>query len=103
MFASSTHPTDCLGRTTLDPRPTVRVGGVTAHNGDLLVVVDEDGVVIIPRSKSAEILAAAETKAAAERSALQMLLSEGSGVRPERARRPVTAKGERYDEATART
>lgn len=79
VFASSAHSTDCLGRTVLEPRAVLEIADVAVHNGDL-VVVDEDGVVIVPGLKAAEILAAAEKKAAVERSALQML-SEGRLLR----------------------
>jgi len=46
-------------------RGPVSIGGLPVANGDL-VVADEDGLTIVPRSRAEEITAAAEAKARAE-------------------------------------
>jgi 4-hydroxy-4-methyl-2-oxoglutarate aldolase len=43
----------------------VSCGGVTVHSGDT-VVADEDGVLVVPAARAAEVLAAARAKLAAE-------------------------------------
>lgn len=46
-------------------RGTVSIGGLVVADGDL-IVADEDGVAVVPRSRLDSVLAAAEAKAVAE-------------------------------------
>jgi 4-hydroxy-4-methyl-2-oxoglutarate aldolase len=54
------------GKETVSPlNVPVRCAGVTVHPGDV-VVADEEGVVVVPRDRAAEVLAAAQQKEARE-------------------------------------
>jgi len=79
VYHTSAHPTDCHGRTVLEPREQIDIEGVSIGVGDL-VVVDVDGLVVIPSSHVPEIVSAARAKVTAERSALAML-EQGSLLR----------------------
>jgi 4-hydroxy-4-methyl-2-oxoglutarate aldolase len=80
VFATSTRPTDSLGRLSIvhqdDP---VTIRGVTVELGDL-VVADADGVVVVPRSAMADVIKLALAKAATEGHARELLL-QGSLLR----------------------
>lgn len=77
VHALGTHPTDTLGRVSLEnPDGPVTVRGVKVSNGDL-IISDADGVVVVPREVAPDIAAAALEKATTERKGLVML-KEGS-------------------------
>ena len=44
---------------------TITCGGVAVHPGDV-IVADEEGIVVVPRARAAEVLKRAEAKAAAD-------------------------------------
>lgn len=73
IFHAGIGPLDSKGRgKVMAIDVPVRCAGVIVHPGDL-VVGDADGVVIVPRSVEAEVLAAAETKLRGERDTLAEL------------------------------
>lgn len=80
LHAVGTHPTDSLGRCSIVDRDTpVVVGGVSVAPGDL-VVADVDGVVVVPVSAVADVVARALAKAAKE-TRTRAMLAEGALLR----------------------
>lgn len=77
VSARGTRPTDLLGRVTFDDgAESAQVGGVVVTGGDL-VVADDDGVAIVPRSIVDEVVQYALTKAGTENEALHLLIDGG--------------------------
>lgn len=74
-FSRSHRPIDYRRRMDIaDTRETVTIGGVQIADGDL-VIADDDGVVVVPREREAEVLAVARLRAAAESTVLAELLA----------------------------
>ena len=74
-FCRSRRPIDYRRRMGLaSTRESVTMGGVAIANGDL-VLADDDGVVVIPREREIEVLAAARRRAVAESTVLTELLA----------------------------
>lgn len=74
-FSHSRRPVDYRRRMAIaDVRERVTIGGVTVATGDLMLA-DDDGVVIIPRDREVEVLAAARRRAAGESTVLAELLA----------------------------
>ncbi|HEU0206107.1 MAG TPA: RraA family protein [Pseudolysinimonas sp.] len=74
-FSRSRRPIDYRRRMAIsDVRGTVTIGGVRIADGDL-VLADDDGVVVVPRAREAEVLAAARRRAAGESTVLAELLT----------------------------
>jgi regulator of RNase E activity RraA len=74
-FAPSHRPIDFRRRMQLvETRHTVTIAGVKIADGDL-VMADDDGVVVVPFEREAEVLAAARRRAAAESTVLGELLA----------------------------
>jgi regulator of RNase E activity RraA len=80
VYAPASRPIDFRGRMHIvSAGETVRCGGVLVAPDDL-VLADEDGVVVVPRSLEAEVLELALERAGAERSVLAELL-DGASLR----------------------
>ncbi len=74
-FARSHRPIDYRRRMAIaDAREPVTIGGVLIATGDL-VLADDDGAVVIPRAREAEVLVAARRRAASESMVLAELLA----------------------------
>jgi 4-hydroxy-4-methyl-2-oxoglutarate aldolase len=74
-FSRSRRPIDYRRRMVVaDVRQPVTLGGVRVDAGDL-VMADDDGVVVIPRAREAEVLAAARRRVAGESTVLAELLA----------------------------
>lgn len=74
-FARSSRPIDYRRRMAIvDAREPVSIGGVLITGGDL-VLADDDGAVVIPQAREAEVLVAARRRAAAESVVLAELLA----------------------------
>jgi 4-hydroxy-4-methyl-2-oxoglutarate aldolase len=74
-FSRSRRPIDYRRRMVVaDLRQPVTLGGVRVDAGDL-VMADDDGVVVIPRAREAEVLAAARRRVAGESTVLAELLA----------------------------
>ena len=74
-FSRSRRPIDFRGRMKVDSQQTpVELGGVKIHPGDL-VMADDDGVVVIPRSHEEMIVGLARDRAKGESTVLQELLA----------------------------
>jgi regulator of RNase E activity RraA len=74
-FSRSRRPVDYRRRMAISQtREPVTLGGVTIADGDL-VMADDDGVVVVPRAREAEVLAAARRRAAGESTVLAELLA----------------------------
>ncbi len=74
-FSRSRRPIDYRRRMAIaDTRQAVEIGGVRIANGDL-VLADDDGVVVVPQEREAEVLRAARRRAAAESTVLAELLA----------------------------
>jgi 4-hydroxy-4-methyl-2-oxoglutarate aldolase len=74
-FSRSRRPIDYRARMALAAsREPVTIGGVAIASGDL-VLADDDGVVVVPRAREAEVLAAARRRAAGESTVLAELLA----------------------------
>jgi 4-hydroxy-4-methyl-2-oxoglutarate aldolase len=77
-FSRSRRPIDYRGRMrVIDSGAAVTVAGVVIHPGDL-VMADDDGVVVVPRSREAQVLALARERASRESTVLQELLAGDS-------------------------
>lgn len=77
VHARGCRPADSLGRLSIqewDVPLTVR--GVAVETGDF-VIADPDGVVVVPRAASAEVITRATEKASTEGSARDLLLGGG--------------------------
>lgn len=74
-FSRSRRPIDYRRRMAItDAREPVTIGGVRIASGDL-VLADDDGVVVVPRAREAEVLAAARRRAEGESMVLAELLA----------------------------
>lgn len=74
-FARSRRPLDYRRRMALvETGEPVTIGGVVIAAGDL-VLADDDGVVVVPRAREAEVLAAARARADGESTVLAELLA----------------------------
>jgi len=74
-FSRSRRPIDYRRRMAITAvREPVTIGGVRIADGDL-VLADDDGVVVVPRAREAEVLEAARRRAAGESVALTELLA----------------------------
>jgi 4-hydroxy-4-methyl-2-oxoglutarate aldolase len=74
-FAPSHRPIDFRRRMAIaETRQPVTISGVSIATGDL-VMADDDGVVVIPRAREAEVLAAARERSAGESTVLEELLA----------------------------
>ena len=74
-FSRSHRPIDYRRRMAItDVREPVTIGGVRIASGDL-VLADDDGVVVVPRAREAEVLAAARRRASGESVVLTELLA----------------------------
>ncbi|MDF2435166.1 MAG: 4-hydroxy-4-methyl-2-oxoglutarate aldolase [Mucilaginibacter sp.] len=74
-FARSSRPIDYRGRMQLQSaHGPVTIGEVLISPGDL-VMADEDGTVVIPRSAEAEVLAVATARASGESTVLEELVA----------------------------
>jgi len=78
VFARGTCAGTTLGRVrTVASQIPVTLDGVTIHPGDI-VVGDPDGVVIVPQSKAAEVLAMAQDIDARELEQAKLIIETGS-------------------------
>jgi regulator of RNase E activity RraA len=59
VYATGIVPSTSVHHYRFDPTQTIVCDGVTVHPGDI-VAADSDGVVVVPRDKAAEVLAAAQ-------------------------------------------
>lgn len=74
-FSPTRRPVDFRRRMAIvQAGEPVELGGVTIAHGDL-VLADDDGVVVIPRAREAEVLAAARRRASGESTVLGELLA----------------------------
>lgn len=74
-FSRSRRPIDYRRRMQIvETRETVTIGGVRIANGDL-VIADDDGVVVVPREREADVLSVARLRAAGESTVLEELLA----------------------------
>jgi 4-hydroxy-4-methyl-2-oxoglutarate aldolase len=79
VFCSGINAADALGRSNVvEYGGTVEAGGVKVDQGDL-ILGDEDGVVVIPRSVAADVISGAEEKVRGENMVRQRL-EEGMSV-----------------------
>lgn len=79
VFCRGIHPADSLGRLDVDAHDVpIICGGVNVAPGDL-VLADEDGVVVIPRSIALDAIEAAEAKVSGE-NLVRAKLAEGMSV-----------------------
>ena len=77
-FSRSSRPIDFRRRMQIaETRKTVTVGGVRIADGDL-VMADDDGVVVVPHEREAEVLSVARLRATAESTVLEELLAGAS-------------------------
>ncbi|MCT7376656.1 RraA family protein [Chelativorans salis] len=78
VFARSASPGTTVGRyKTIASMVPVTIGDVTINPGDI-VVGDVDGVVIVPREKAAEVLAAAQGIDLKEAEQAKLIIASGS-------------------------
>lgn len=78
LFAPAARPIDFRGRMQVVATAVpVRCGGVLVTPGDL-VFADEDGVVVVPSAREAEVLKLAVERASAEKTVLDELLGGAS-------------------------
>jgi regulator of RNase E activity RraA len=81
VFSRSVVPSTTVGRyITVDRDVPVICGGVRVHPGDLLVG-DADGVVVVPRTQAAEVLAVAREIEETERRMTEAIRRTGSILR----------------------
>lgn len=74
-FALSHRPIDYRRRMQIvESRGVVTIGGVMIADGDL-VMADDDGIVVVPQVREADVLAGARKRAAAESTVLKELLA----------------------------
>jgi regulator of RNase E activity RraA len=59
VYATGIVPSTSVHHYRFDPTQTIVCDGVTVHPGDI-VAADSDGVVVVPREKAVEVLAAAQ-------------------------------------------
>jgi regulator of RNase E activity RraA len=65
-FFTGLTPTGSVGRLEIrEVRTTIKIGGVTVNNGDL-ILADHDGCLVVPRDIEQQVLDAAFAKVAAE-------------------------------------
>jgi 4-hydroxy-4-methyl-2-oxoglutarate aldolase len=77
VYGRGCRPTDSLGRVSLQYADVpITFGGVAIHPGDL-VVADEDGITIVPRTHAVRAIELALAKAATENQARELLLGGG--------------------------
>jgi 4-hydroxy-4-methyl-2-oxoglutarate aldolase len=77
-FSRSRRPIDYRGRMRVVARNcAVTIAGVAIREGDL-VMADDDGVVVVPRSSESRVLALARERASRESTVLQELLAGDS-------------------------
>lgn len=80
VYSRGSHPTDSLGRSSIvESDAPVVVGGVTVEIGDL-VIADVDGIVVVPRAATDEVMTRALAKARKEDGSRAML-REGATLR----------------------
>jgi regulator of RNase E activity RraA len=78
VFARGTSPATTVGRfETISSGQPVELAGVTVNQGDL-IVADRDGVVVVPRERVEETLAAAQEIEDRERQQTALILESGS-------------------------
>ncbi len=78
VYARDVSPGTTLGRfRTVASQVPVRVGGIMVHPGDILVG-DVDGVVVVPRAKAAEVLAASREIDERELEQAKLIMAEKS-------------------------
>ena len=74
-FSRSRRPIDYRRRMTIaGTRERVTIGGVAIADGDL-VMADDDGIVVVPQEREAEVLAVARVRASRESTVLEELLA----------------------------
>jgi regulator of RNase E activity RraA len=79
VFCRGIHPADSLGRLDVAGHGApITCGGVTVHQGDL-VLADDDGVVVVPRAVAEEAIGHAEQKVSGE-NLVRVKLAEGMTV-----------------------
>ncbi len=77
VFCRGCRPTDSLGRVSIGEADTaIQLGGVEVHSGDL-IVADEDGITVVPRSHAEQAVERAVAKATTENKARDLLLAGG--------------------------
>jgi 4-hydroxy-4-methyl-2-oxoglutarate aldolase len=78
IYAREVSPGTTLGRfRTVASQVPVRVGGVMVHPGDI-IVADVDGVVVVPKDRSAEVLAVAQEIDFRELEQAKLIIAEKS-------------------------
>ena len=78
VYARDVSPGTTLGRfRTVASQVPVRVGGIVVHPGDI-VVGDVDGVVVVPRARAAEVLAASREIDERELEQAKLIMAEKS-------------------------
>lgn len=78
VYARDVSPGTTLGRfRTVASQVPVRVGGIVVHPGDI-VVGDVDGVVVVPRARAAEVLAASREIDERELEQARLIMAEKS-------------------------
>ncbi|WP_291113284.1 RraA family protein [Hydrogenophaga sp.] len=78
VYARDVSPGTTLGRfRTVASQVPVRVGGIVVHPGDIMVG-DVDGVVVVPRAKAAEVLAASREIDERELEQAKLIMAEKS-------------------------
>jgi 4-hydroxy-4-methyl-2-oxoglutarate aldolase len=78
VYARDVSPGTTLGRyRTVASNVPVRVGGVMVHPGDI-IVGDVDGVVVVPKGRADEVLAAAQEIDGRELEQAQLIIAEKS-------------------------
>lgn len=77
VSARGCRPTDSLGRVSIeDVDGAIELGGVHVRTGDL-IVADEDGITVVPRSHAEQAIELAMAKASVENKARELLLAGG--------------------------
>jgi regulator of RNase E activity RraA len=78
VYARDVSPGTTLGRyKTVASQVPVRVGGIMVHPGDL-IVGDVDGVVVVPKAKTSEVLKMAQEIDARELEQAKLIIAEKS-------------------------